>query len=425
MRTLLLATAASALVAMTAEAKTLNILMESVPDTRFVQEVLPEFTAQTGIDVQLEVVNYAEMHTKLVPQLVAPEGSYDLIVVDFYWVGEFTKAGWLQPLDDRIAADKVDTSVYFPSLMNLVGKVDGVTYMLPFYNYAMGLTYRKDLLADPKEQEAFKAKYGIDLAIPKTWDEYKKQVEFFTRDTDGDGKIDFYGVVNQGLRPDPIAMEWSNYLYANGGEYYDANWKPQLTSPAAVQALEDYKTNIDKYGPLGAASFSFDEAFNVAAQGKAYSYLTYNMFRTAYDDPSSSQVVGKMEIMAVPGGGLNGAWGWAIPKSSPDPEAAWTFLKWIESPEIAKKRAMLGGSPTRSDVFEDAELNAKFVYYPALREILDTSKNFPVFTYTPQFVEVLGRELSLAVTGEKPAPEALATVDAEFTEMLKKDGKLQ
>ena len=425
MRTLLLATAASALVAMTAEAKTLNILMESVPDTRFVQEVLPEFTAQTGIDVQLEVVNYAEMHTKLVPQLVAPEGSYDLIVVDFYWVGEFTKAGWLQPLDDRIAADKVDTSVYFPSLMNLVGKVDGVTYMLPFYNYAMGLTYRKDLLEDPKEQEAFKAKYGIDLAIPKTWDEYKKQVEFFTRDTDGDGKIDFYGVVNQGLRPDPIAMEWSNYLYANGGEYYDANWKPQLTSPAAVQALKDYKTNIDKYGPLGAASFSFDEAFNVAAQGKAYSYLTYNMFRTAYDDPSSSQVVGKMEIMAVPGGGLNGAWGWAIPKSSPDPEAAWTFLKWIESPEIAKKRAMLGGSPTRSDVFEDAELNAKFVYYPALREILDTSKNFPVFTYTPQFVEVLGRELSLAVTGEKPAPEALATVDAEFTEMLKKDGKLQ
>ncbi|MFO1067668.1 MAG: sugar ABC transporter substrate-binding protein [Geminicoccaceae bacterium] len=425
MRTLLLATAASALVAVAAEAKTLNILMESVPDTRFVQEVLPEFTAQTGIDVQLEVVNYAEMHTKLVPQLVAPEGSYDLIVVDFYWVGEFTKAGWLQPLDDRIAADKVDTSVYFPSLMNLVGKVDGVTYMLPFYNYAMGLTYRKDLLADPKEQEAFKAKYGIELGIPKTWDEYKKQVEFFTRDTDGDGKIDFYGVVNQGLRPDPIAMEWSNYLYANGGEYYDANWKPQLTSPAAVQALEDYKTNIDKYGPLGAASFSFDEAFNVAAQGKAYSYLTYNMFRTAYDDPSSSQVVGKMEIMAVPGGGLNGAWGWAIPKSSPDPEAAWTFLKWIESPEIAKKRAMLGGSPTRSDVFEDAELNAKFVYYPALREILDTSKNFPVFTYTPQFVEVLGRELSLAVTGEKPAPEALATVDAEFAEMLKKDGKLQ
>jgi ABC-type glycerol-3-phosphate transport system substrate-binding protein len=136
MRRLLLGTAVW-LLAAPAQAQTINILMESVPDTRFVQEVLPEFEQATGIDVELEVVNYAEMHTKLVPQLVSPTGSYHVIVVDFYWVGEFIKAGWLQPLDERIAADGFDTSVYFDSLMNLVGQVDGVTYMLPFYNYAM------------------------------------------------------------------------------------------------------------------------------------------------------------------------------------------------------------------------------------------------------------------------------------------------
>ena len=424
-RHLLFASALSLLAAGPAGAETINILMESVPDTRFVQEVLPQFTAATGIEVALEVVNYAEMHTKLVPQLVAPTGSYDAIVVDFYWVGEFTKAGWLQPLDERIAADGFDTSVYFDSLMNLVGQVDGVTYMLPFYNYAMGLTYRKDLLADPAEQAAFKEKYGIDLRVPETWDEYLKQVEFFTRDTDGDGQIDFYGVVNQGLRPDPIAMEWSNYLYANGGQYYeDSDWQPTLDTPEAAAALADYRRNLSQYGPPGAASFGFDEAFNVAAQGKAFSYITYNMFRTAYDDPSQSAVVGKMEIAAVPNGGLNGAWGWAIPKSSPNPDAAWTFLKWIESPEIAKQRALLGGSPTRLDVFEDPELLAKFEYYPALRHLLETSRNFPVFTYTPQFVEVLGRELSLAVTDEKSPEDALATVNEEFRGLLEKDDKL-
>ncbi|NJO37036.1 MAG: sugar ABC transporter substrate-binding protein [Rhizobiales bacterium] len=400
--------------------------MESVPDTRFVQEVLPAFTEATGIEVELEVVNYAEMHTKLVPQLVSPTGSYDAIVVDFYWVGEFTKAGWLQPLDERIAADGFDSSVYFPSLMNLVGQVDGVTYMLPFYNYAMGLTYRKDLIDDPAEQAAFQETYGMELKVPETWDEYEKQVAFFTRDTDNDGQTDFYGVVNQGLRPDPIAMEWSNYLYAQGGQYYEeGSWTPTLDTPEALAALEAYKENLNQYGPPGAASFGFDEAFNVAAQGKAFSYITYNMFRTAYDDASQSAVVGKMEIASVPSGGLNGAWGWAIPNSSPNPDAAWTFLKWIESPEIAKKRAELGGSPTRSDVFDDPALNAKFVYFPALKNLLETSRNFPVFTYTPQFVEVLGRELSLAVTGEKSSEEALKTANEEFAELLKKDGKLQ
>jgi ABC-type glycerol-3-phosphate transport system substrate-binding protein len=413
------------LVAGAARAEPITILMESVPATRFVEEVLPAFTAATGIEVDLEVVNYAEMHTKLVPQLVAPTGSYDAIVVDFYWVGEFTKAGWLQPLDERIAADGFDTSVYFDSLMNLVGRVDGTTYMLPFYNYAMGLTYRQDLIDDPAEQAAFRDKYGIELRVPETWDEYLKQVEFFTRDSDGDGQTDFYGVVNQGLRPDPIAMEWSNYLYANGGQYYEeGTWEPQLDTPEAAKALADYRANLNQYGPPGAASFGFDEAFNVAAQGKAFSYITYNMFRTAYDDPSQSAVVGEMEIAAVPGGGLNGAWGWAIPKSSPNPEAAWTFLEWIESPAIAKQRALLGGSPTRTDVFEDPELLEKFTYYPALRHLLETSRNFPVFTYTPQFVEVLGRELSLAVTDEKSPEDALATVDQEFRALLEKDGKL-
>ncbi len=421
---LILAGALSVGLAVPASAETINILMEGVPDTEYVKALLPEFEAATGNKVELEVVNYAEMHTKLVPQLVAGQGSYDAIVVDFYWVGEFTKAGWLQPLDDRIAADGVDTSVYFPSLMNLVGKVDGVTYMLPFYNYAMGLTYRTDLLADPANQEAWKAKYGTDLAPPKTWKEYMQQVEFFTKDG-------MYGVVNQGLRPDPIAMEWSNYLFANGGAYYDENWKPTLNTPAGVAAVEDYKSGIQKYGPVGSASFSFDEAFNVMAQGKAYSYITYNFFRPAYDDPSQSAVVGKVELMGVPGqkegdgASLNGAWGWAIPKSSPAPDAAWEFIKWVESPEITKKRAMAGGSPTRSDVFDDPELNAKYPYYPALRNLLETSHNFPVFTYTPQLVEVLGRELSLAVADEKSPADALAAVDEEFAGLAKKDGKLK
>jgi ABC-type glycerol-3-phosphate transport system substrate-binding protein len=55
----LLLTSSILLAAGTVQAETINILMESVPDTRFVQEVLPEFTAATGIEVELEVVNYA------------------------------------------------------------------------------------------------------------------------------------------------------------------------------------------------------------------------------------------------------------------------------------------------------------------------------------------------------------------------------
>ena len=93
MRLLIAVAAATMLFAGVAKAETVRILMETVPDTRYIQELLPEFEEASGIDVEIEAISYIDMHSKLVPQLISSQGSYDLIVVDFYWVGEFTKAG--------------------------------------------------------------------------------------------------------------------------------------------------------------------------------------------------------------------------------------------------------------------------------------------------------------------------------------------
>ena len=406
------------------QAESIRLLMESVPDTRYIQELLPQFKAETGIDVDMEVISYIDMHSKLVPQLVSPKGSYDAIVVDFYWVGEFTKAGWLMPLDDLVKRDNFDIGVYVPKLIELVGRVDNTLYMLPFYNYSMAIIYRKDMIEDPKEQAAFKAKYGMDLKIPETWDEYWKQVEFFSRDTDNDGKTDMFGTVIQGQRGDCISMQWSNYLYAQGGQYNDSNWNPTLNSEAGVAALTAYREALQKFSPPGSESYCFDEGFNVLAQGKAFSLQTFNIMFAGFEDPESSKVVGKVAITPNPGGGLNGAWGWAIPKSSPNKEAAWKFLKWVESYEIAKKRALLGGAPTQTKIFVDPEVVAARSYYPILGKILAGAQQFPVFTYTTQLVEEMGRELNLAATGEKDVKEALDASAEAFRKLLIKDGKL-
>jgi len=408
-----------------AKAETIHILMETVPDTRYIQELLPEFKKETGIDVEIEAISYIDMHSKLVPQLIAPQGSYDAIVVDFYWVGEFTKAGWLMPLDDLVKRDGIDLGRYVPKLLDLVGHVDGVTYMLPFYNYSMAVIYRKDLLEDPANQAAFKEKYGMDLRVPQTWDEYKKQVDFFTRDMNADGKTDLFGTVIQGQRGDCISMQWANYLYANGGEYHDNNWNPEMDSPQAIQAMTDYRSHMLNNSPPGSESFCFDEAFNVIAQGKAYSFVTFNILFAGLDDPASSQVVGKVGITPNPGGGLNGGWGWAIPKSSPGKDAAWKFIKWVESYDIAKKRALLGGAPTQTKIFTDPDVVAKRPYYPILQKILEGVKDFPVFTYTTEFVEETGRELNLAATGQKDVKQALTDANEAFRKLAVKDGKLK
>jgi|TARA_B100001540_G_C15784561_1_gene632640 multiple sugar transport system substrate-binding protein len=404
--------------------KTIRILMETVPDTRYIEELLPEFEKETGIKVETEVIGYVDMHSKLVPQLIASQGSYDLIVVDFYWVGEFTKAGWLMPLDDLVRRDNIDVNRYVPALMDLVGRVDGTIYMLPFYNYSMAMVYRKDLINDPKEKAAFKAKTGMDLKVPTSWPEYWKQVEFFTRDNDKDGQNDFFGTVIQGQRGDCVAMHWSNFLYSQGGSYNANDGEPLLDSAAAISAMAYYKEAIAKYSPEGSAGYCFDEAFNVVAQGNAYSLTTFNIMYAGFDDPKSSSVVGKIGITPNPGGGLNGAWGWAIPNSSTQKEDAWKFIKWVESFDIAKRRAMKGGAPTQSKIFTDSDILRKRPYYPILGKILAGAQEFPVFTYTTEFVEKVGRELNLAATGDKDLVEAMQDANKAYRKLLVKDGKL-
>ena len=404
--------------------KTIRILMETVPDTRYIEELLPEFEKETGIKVETEVIGYSDMHSKLVPQLLASQGSYDLIVVDFYWVGEFTKAGWLMPLDDLVRRDNIDVNRYVPALMNLVGRVGDTIYMLPFYNYSMAMVYRKDLVNNPKEKAAFKAQTGMDLKVPTSWPEYWKQVEFFTRDNDNDGQKDFFGTVIQGQRGDCVAMHWSNFLYSQGGSYNAMNGEPLLDSAAAISAMAYYKEAIAKYSPEGSAGYCFDEAFNVVAQGNAYSLITFNTMYAGFDDPKSSNVVGKIGIAKNPGGGLNGAWGWAIPNSSTQKEDAWKFIKWVESYDIAKRRAMKGGAPTQSKIFTDRDILKKRPYYPILGELLAGAQEFPVFTYTTEFVEKVGRELNLAATGDKDLVEAMHDANKAYRKLLVKDGKL-
>lgn len=421
MRFLIICVSAAALllggVAATATGETINLLMEGVPDTFIIQDLLPEFQKQTGIEVKFEVVNYAQMHAKLIPQLMAPTGAYDAIVVDNYWAGEFPAAGWLIPLGDMVKkTPSIDLDAYVPSMLDMVGYYEGTLYMIPFYNYTMLLFYRQDLLDDPGNKRAYREQFGRELRIPDNLEDYVELCSFMT----GRG---VRGASMMGLKPDPISMEWSNYLFSLGGDYYDrGTWKSTIDQPDAVKAAELYVRNMNQNAPPGAPGYGFDEAIQYFVQGNAFSIVTFWMFYIDMNDPQSSNIAGKVGMSRMPGGAnLNGGWGWAIPKNSPNKEAAWKFISWVESFPIARKRALEGGAPTRRDVFIDADVVAKYPWYPSVMEILETAKPVPEFTYSTQMIEVVGRELSLMVEG-KNIRSALRTAARELDRLARRAG---
>ena len=111
------------------------------------------------------------MHEKLVPQLAAGPGSgtYDVLEVDFYWVYEFARSGWVEDLGQRIAdsGGAIVLDRYIPATLNIVSQADGKTWYVPFYAYPMGLIYRDDLVNDESVQRRVQSGNGNGAGNPR------------------------------------------------------------------------------------------------------------------------------------------------------------------------------------------------------------------------------------------------------------------
>ncbi len=397
---------------------TLHALMEDVPESQIIEAMLPDFEKETGIKVQFQRLVYSEMHDKLVTQLTAQSSLYNVLEVDFLWAGEFPEAGWLADLKPFVDKSGFDLKPMIPSMMDLVGNHKGTLYMIPMYNYSMGIIYRTDLLGDPKLQAAYKTKTSHDLTLPATLADYVEVSKFMK------ANADVAGSAMQGQRGDPNSMEFSNYLFSSGGSYLDKDGKVALNSPEGQKALELYVDNINNGAQKGALSATLDDTFRLMCDGKAWSMVTYWWMLPQIDDKTKCpNVSGKVALGVMPGGhGESGGWGWAIPKNqSPElQDAAWKFIAWVQGEKISIARAMQGHAPVRSDVYEDAGVLGKYPYYKQAQGVVSSGEPFPVFAYSAQYEDVLGRQLSLAASREAKPADALKAAADGLDDLLKK-----
>ncbi len=397
---------------------TLRALMEDVPETQIIEAMLPEFQKETGISVEFEKLAYGDMHDKLVTQLTGASSAYTVLEVDFLWAGEFPAAGWLTELTPLVEKSKFDVSPFIPSMLELVGRSKGGLYLIPMYNYSMGMIYRTDLLKDPKLAEAWKAENKGALQPPQTLADYVALSKFMK------AKAGIAGAAMQGQRGDPNSMEFSNYLFSAGGSYLDDTGKVALDSPAGKTAIDLYVDNVKNGAQQGALSATLDDTQRLMCDGKAFSMITYWWMLPQIDDAKKCPTVaGKVALTVMPGGhGESGGWGWGIPKNVDEPtrDAAWTFIQWVQSKKISVARALEGHAPVRSDVYKDATVLAKYPSYTIAEQVVASGKPFPIFAYSAQYEDVLGTQLSLAAGGQADNAAALKAAAQGLDDLMKK-----
>jgi multiple sugar transport system substrate-binding protein len=399
------------------------------------QKQLGKFEELTGIKVNLEMVPLDNVVQKVTLAMQSGNGEYDIVAIPYQFLGNMVVNEYIQPLKPLM--DNPDLSIIpnyneddiIKGMWEASGVWKDVVYGVPANSCIMFYGYRKDLFENADEKADFKAKYGYDLVVPKDWKSYRDIAEFFTRKK---GEMlagekldrDFYGVAISGKRHDATTCEWLNYAWSFGGGIFDESGNVAINSDKNIQALE-YYNDLKKYAPPGVTNATWDEQTTNLAQGVAAMGIIWNDSAPSLENPDESLVKGKMGYDAIPVGeqpaAHYGAWSYFIPAKSKNPEAAWVFMQWFNTPEVQKNIALDGAFPNLYTTYNDPDLDV-LPYWEASKKAYEISSTRPRI---PEWNE-MNEELMLQVSnvmGDLSTPkEALDKCQKKYLELL--DGQL-
>ena len=166
-----------------AQAEELTIFWAEWDPANYLQELANQYTAETGVTVTVQTTPWPDFQTKAFAEFNAKGDAFDMVVGDSQWLGAGSTGGHYVDLTDFFAKHKV-AELMAPATVKYYAEYPGNSgkyWAVPLEGDAAGWAYRKDWFEDPKEKEAFKAKYGYDLDVPKTYKELRDIAEFFYR----------------------------------------------------------------------------------------------------------------------------------------------------------------------------------------------------------------------------------------------------
>lgn len=367
------------------------------------------FTEATGIPVTVIQSPYAEVREKQLLELATGTGNVDVVSIDGrIWLAELQQ--FLEPLDE--SALEIDHLT--PSMVDIFRDENtDELYGLPVRIGGWVLIYREDLFTEA----------GIEP--PQTWEEFLSVAQRLTQE----GVYGFAPALRQG---NYLVAQWAPFLFSHGGDILT----PDL-SQAAFNTEEGRKATqflVDLYRvhevvPPGAISYEHSDVITAMQQGLAAMALTYSPYFLDINDPEASQVAGEVGISAtIPydpttdletGVTLISGWGFGVAESSQNKETALEFIQFITSPEEQLRLALENvNAPTSTEVYENPDYLEEFPAAPQVLSVLSNARDRPSIDVWTSIEDVLARELSMALTGDKTVEQALQDAESEVNRLL-------
>ncbi|MBN2047468.1 MAG: sugar ABC transporter substrate-binding protein [Anaerolineaceae bacterium] len=299
------------------------------------QEIIQRFEAENpDILVQLEAVAGNDYYTRLLTQVAAGHAP-DIMQIGDDAVPMFVDAGALVALDDYISNDSAfDTGMYLPGVL-APGQYMDQQWMLPKDFSPLAVYYNKKIFDE----------YGVDYPTDDwTWDEFLAIAQELTKDTDGDGKTDLWGV--------QLTANWTSgfeyFVAASGGQLISSDGKQYagyMDSPEVISGMQFFSDlyNTHKVAPPPTDYNLWAGGNTEFDNGNAAMRLFGRWPQSGYLDNPNIELATVMPPAGAVKGNVLFWGGFGISSTTENPDAAWRFLKFyagLEGSEVWVERAI-------------------------------------------------------------------------------------
>ena len=380
------------------------------PLTQVVDGMVAEFEAAHP-DIHVNAIysgNYDDTRVRALSALASGEPA-ELAVMFSIDAYDLIEQDLIIPFEDVISTDEQREwlNSFYPALM-ANSTIEGKTWGIPFQRSTIVAYYNKD-----KFREA-----GLDPEQPpKTWDEMVSMGKKLTHDGTWGLMIPSTGYPYWMFQA--LAIQNGKELMSDDGltTYFD--------DPAVVEALEFWRSlaSDEKIMPEGTVEWGTLRQAFLEGQAAMMWHSTGNL--TAVKDAATFDF-GVAELPAhVRPGSPTGGGNFYIFKDTTDEErqAALDLIMFMTSPEQAAKWSIatgyMGISPAAYETEALKEYTASFPPALVARNQLDNAvAEFSTFE-TARVREGLNNAIQAALTGTKPAAEALSEAQAAAERLLK------
>jgi len=363
-----------------------------------------QFEQASGIQVEFIQMSWDEVANKVLTDLAAGGGTYDVIEFDNGWVAKFESADWVEPLNQY--ADQAYLDSLVPGLLGTFTK-NGQVLGIPWNNDTRFFFYNKAMLDQA----------GI-ATPPQTWDEVL---------------ADSQTLQSQGIVAFPVTEYWNQewalansfafYLYSFGTDYFSSDGTITIDKPQAVKALT-FMVNMlkgEKIANPSSVTLSQEAAADLLYSGDAAFFFQGPPVTQNYaNDPARSKVVGQVQaaewLPAESGASqatLTLPEAFAIPKSSKNKEAAWQYIRYMISPERDRERAdKLGSLPLFSALYTDPALLEKYPYWEQFGAQSAKARPLPQVEWYDELVQTSIVAVQRALLGMQTSQQAADSIAA-------------